>query len=68
MKNFFVVLILVSAAGKFASGATPQIIQSILTKTDDCFQCGMLEGFGYLDIKVYLAFRTNVKRLHPDQY
>ncbi len=35
-----------------ALGATPEIVQSVITKTDDCFQCGMIEGFGYLNVKV----------------
>jgi hypothetical protein len=36
-----------------ALGATPEIVQSVITKTDDCFQCGMIEGFGYLNVKVH---------------
>ena len=27
-------------------------VNSIKTKTSDCFQCGMIEGLGFLDIKV----------------
>jgi hypothetical protein len=34
------------------SRTSPERVLSISTKTDDCFQCGMLEGFGYLDVKV----------------
>ena len=27
-------------------------VNSITTKTSNCFQCGMIEGLGFLDIKV----------------
>ncbi len=32
--------------------ASPERVQTIMTKTADCFQCGMIEGLGYLDVKV----------------
>ena len=32
--------------------AGPERVKSVSTKTDDCFQCGMIEGLGYINLKV----------------
>ena len=39
----------------------PEIVTAVMTKTDDCFQCGMIEGFGNLNLKV--SYRSE-KLLH----
>ena len=53
MKKVAIVLILAQlvAVGS-AAGALPEVIKSIMAKTEDCFQCGMIEGFGYISVKV----------------
>ena len=42
------------AVGAFSEIAKsfPEIVTAVMTKTDDCFQCGMIEGFGNLNLKV----------------
>ena len=35
-----------------AVGSFPEIVTAVVSKTDDCFQCGMIEGFGYLNLRV----------------
>ena len=34
------------------SGKSVEKVNSITTKTSNCFQCGMIEGLGFLDVKV----------------
>ena len=31
---------------------SPERVLTIATRTADCFQCGMIEGLGFLDVKV----------------
>ena len=53
IKNFALVLALAElVVSSLAAGALPEVIKSIMAKTDDCFQCGMIEGFGFINVKV----------------
>ena len=60
MNYQFVVILLVGISG-LTVGAVPEIVSSVITKTDDCFQCGMIEGFGYLNVKVRSLNNTEIK-------
>ena len=43
----------------------PEIVTAVMTKTDDCFQCGMIEGFGNLNLKVSCRRETILLREGP---